>query len=59
MVAMGFLLSAITRLWTQFRYNHQQKELAKNNLTFLTFAKDQVPEIYKPFILQVCMVKIK
>ena len=47
---MGFTLSAITRLWTQFRYNHQQKELAKNNLTFLTFAKDQVPEIYKPFI---------
>ena len=47
---MGFTLSAITRLWTQFRYNHQQKEQAKNNLTFLTFAKDQVPEIYKPFI---------
>ncbi len=25
LVAMGFILSGVTRLWTQYRYNHQQK----------------------------------
>ena len=47
---MGFTLSAITRLWTQYRYNHQQKEEAENKLDFVTFAKQQeTPEIYKEF----------
>ncbi len=49
LIFMGFTLSAITRLWTQYRYNHQQKETAKNNLDFLTFSKNQTPEIYKIF----------
>ncbi|MBQ9246489.1 hypothetical protein IJ182_09510 [bacterium] len=47
---MGFTLSAITRLWTQFRYNKQQKDNATKNLDFYTFAKNQkTPEIYKQF----------
>lgn len=25
LVAMGFTLTAVTRIWTQFRYNHLQK----------------------------------
>lgn len=25
LVAMGFILSGVTRVWTQYRYNHQQK----------------------------------
>ena len=45
---MGFTLSAITRLWTQYRYNHQNKEIAKKNLDFFTFAKSiETPNIYK------------
>lgn len=46
---MGVSLSALTRLWTQFRYNHQKKENAKNELNFLTFAQHQTPKIYKEF----------
>ncbi|MCD7779068.1 MAG: hypothetical protein LUH05_00135 [Candidatus Gastranaerophilales bacterium] len=46
---MGFTLSAITRLWTQYRYNHQQKDNAKNTMNFISFAKQQTPEIYKTF----------
>jgi hypothetical protein len=47
---MGFTLSAITRLWTQYRYNHQQKTNAQKQLDFITFAKDpKTPEIYKGF----------
>lgn len=49
LIFMGFTLSAITRLWTQFRYNHQQKEQEKNKLDFLTFMNVQTPEIYKQF----------
>ena len=47
---MGFTLSAITRLWTQYRYNHQQKENAKNNLDIFTFSQSlEIPKIYKEF----------
>ena len=47
---MGLTLSAITRIWTQYRYNHQQKENAKNNLDFFTFAQSiKTPKIYKEF----------
>lgn len=28
LLAMGFTLSGISRLWTQYRYNHQKKEIA-------------------------------
>jgi len=33
LVAMGFILSGVTRVWTQYRYNHQQKnnEIDGNN----------------------------
>ena len=47
LIFMGFTLSAITRLWTQFRYNHQQKETQQNRLTQLTFIKSKTPDIYK------------
>lgn len=43
---MGFTLSAITRLWTQFRYNRQHKNEVKNDMNFLTFAQ-QTPDIFK------------
>ncbi len=44
---MGLTLSGITRLWTQYRYNHQNKHIAISNMDFLTFAKQQTPEIFK------------
>lgn len=45
---MGLTLSAITRIWTQYRYNHQQKTQAQNNLNLYTFSNNiEVPEIYK------------
>ncbi len=31
LVAMGFTLTAVTRIWTQFRYNHLQKSAKNNN----------------------------
>lgn len=49
---MGFTLSAITRLWTQYRYNHQQKNSDNiyDKLDFISFAKQQkTPEIYQIF----------
>ena len=47
---MGVTLSAITRLWTQYRYNCRQKENAKKNLDIYTFSKRiETPEIYKNF----------
>ncbi len=47
---MGFTLSAITRLWTQYRYNKQMNDKVKAD--FVTFAKSQnTPEIYKKFEL--------
>lgn len=30
-VAMGFLLSGVSRLWTQYRYNHSQKNSENNS----------------------------
>lgn len=47
---MGFTLSAITRLWTQYRYNRQHKDDVKSQADFLTFVQQQgTPEIYKDF----------
>lgn len=46
---MGFTLSAITRLTTQLRYNHekkQQKAKQNNNITFLS---NKLPDVYKAF----------
>ncbi|MBR2068293.1 MAG: hypothetical protein IJ877_00895 [Candidatus Gastranaerophilales bacterium] len=42
---MGFTLSAITRLWTAYRYKHSEKN--KNYDTALTFKN--LPEIFKEF----------
>ena len=44
---MGFTLSAITRLWTQFRYNQQAKELLKTNKD--NFFEVEPPEVFKNF----------
>ena len=44
---MGLTLSAITRLWTQYRYNHQQKDEAKDKMNFIIYAQQQAPEIFK------------
>ena len=50
LIFMGLTLSAITRLWTQYRYNHQQKENAKSNLDIFTFSQSiDTPKIYKEF----------
>ena len=46
---MGFTLSAITRLWTQFRYNHQAKELLKSTNDNKNPFKVATPEIFKEF----------
>ncbi|MBQ4122931.1 hypothetical protein IJD44_04315 [bacterium] len=49
---MGFTLSAITRLWTQYRYNHQQKEALKDVLnTKNAFSIEETPDIFKSFNL--------
>ena len=49
-LAMGFTLSGITRLWTQFRYNHQQKMETEKPVDFLTYVKQQqTPDIFKCF----------
>lgn len=48
---MGLTLSAITRLWTQFRYNQRQKESAKQQISNFTFINQEIPAIYKPFEL--------
>ena len=46
---MGFTLSAITRFWTQYRYNHQNKgQNDKSGDTFVSF-RNKIPEIYKDF----------
>ena len=48
---MGFTLSAITRLWTQFRYNHQMKKDIEKPIDFFTYAtKKNTPEIFKGFV---------
>ena len=48
---MGFTLSAITRLWTQYRYNHQAKQNAEKPVDFFTYAmKKNTPEIFKEFV---------
>ena len=44
---MGLTLSAITRLWTQYRYNHQQKSEAKDKMNFIIYDKQQAPKIFK------------
>ena len=46
---MGFTLSAITRIWTQFRYNHQAKELLKSTNDNKNPFKVDTPEIFKKF----------
>ena len=43
---MGFTLSAITRLWTQYRYNKQNKETKNDTLIFLG---KNLPEAFKSF----------
>lgn len=49
---MGLTLSAITRLWTQYRYNHLQKENLKAVLDTNYASKNiESPEIFKPFTL--------
>ena len=48
---MGFTLSAITRLWTQYRYNHQAKQNVEKPVDFFTYAmKKNTPEIFKEFV---------
>ncbi|MBQ8887450.1 MAG: hypothetical protein IJY61_07105 [Candidatus Gastranaerophilales bacterium] len=47
LIFMGFTLSAITRLWTQFRYNHQAHELLKTKQE--TKFEFEHPEIFKNF----------
>ena len=47
---MGFTLSAITRLWTQYRYNRYHKEIADKHLDELNVNNFfKTPEIYKEF----------
>ncbi|MBE7705309.1 MAG: hypothetical protein E7Z90_05815 [Cyanobacteria bacterium SIG29] len=46
---MGFTLSAITRIWTQIRYNHQARENMKKEFDFIELNRNQTPEIFKDF----------
>ena len=46
MIVMGFILSGMTRFWTQYRYNHSQNN--KKPDTVLNF-KRNVPEVFKAF----------
>lgn len=46
---MGFTLSAITRIWTQFRYNHGQKSKLKEIFTKGALTDNNTPEIFKKF----------
>ena len=48
---MGFTLSAITRAWTQYRYNHQQKENLKTVFNYNAYLKEKLPDLYKEFEL--------
>ncbi len=50
---MGLSLSAITRLWTQYRYNHQKKDNS-NQVNNFSNLNDWVktPEIYKEFSIK-------
>lgn len=34
LIAMGFILSGVSRLWTQYRYNQQEKQKQENQETF-------------------------
>jgi len=43
---MGFTLSLITRLWTQYRYNHQENTQKCDSLVF---AGKNLPETFKAF----------
>ncbi len=47
---MGFSLSLISRLWTQYRYNHLEKTNAedKGNVNF-NGKKQELPEVFKAF----------
>jgi len=48
--AMGLTLSAITRLTTQLRYNHEHKnDKVQNKNTGNSFGSRQIPQIYKEF----------
>ncbi len=49
LIFMGFTLSAITRLWTQYRYNHQLKDKTLNTDSDSVSFKQELPEIYKEF----------
>lgn len=46
---MGFTLSAITRFWTQYRYNHLNKDKKTNGSDTLLFKNNKLPEQFKSF----------
>lgn len=49
---MGLSLSAITRLWTQYRYNHQNKEESKQNDTLSSIDNWlKTPDVYKEMVI--------
>ncbi|MBQ3640754.1 hypothetical protein II906_02320 [bacterium] len=53
LLVMGFTLSAITRLWTQYRYNHQQKTETERDDNFYNFALSNADKnLFKDFNLQ-------
>lgn len=51
MVAMGFLLSAITRFWTQHRYNVQMKENVNNSTENQQLVANKYSKIFEEFKL--------
>jgi len=48
-VFMGFLLSAITRLTTQKRYDKEKAQNGQNKPSCLKFALENLPETFKDF----------
>ncbi len=49
LVFMGFILSLITRLWTQYRYNHLEKNKTNHQDTALISFNKNLPKAFKDF----------
>ena len=49
MLAMGFLLSAITRAWTQYRFNKEQLKEVETVSDYSNYSNVKMPNIFKEF----------
>ncbi len=49
LIFMGFSLAAISRLWTQYRFDKSQKESSKDTLLSFSFLAKNKPNVFKGF----------